>query len=127
MEEAAKVVGAAGGHARLRSGDGAFFAALGRGGVVGKEFDLDALATDYSGYLAAAPTLMPPIEAELERLARLAFADLLEFDLVEVEWKDGRRRPETVVRCGLLLGFPPATSAALILGDHRLPGGYTNY
>jgi|GEM_PF-4156159 len=127
VDQAARLVEKAGGTVRIKRCEGVYFGNLGQSGTIREAFDLDALLADYVGYLAAAPDLIPPIALELERLAPLAFTNLLDFGLVEVEWQNRRRLPETVVRCGLLLGYPPQTSAALILGDHGLPGGFTNY
>jgi hypothetical protein len=131
---AARLIEESGGQVEV---DGGHLAG-GIAGTVGQTFDLDALYADYEDYLAASltvfPDLLPAIQDELERLAPLAFADLLEFGLVEVSFRKapvaGRpfsRTPASLVRCGLLLGYPIASTAALILGDHGLPGGYTNY
>lgn len=130
MEEACRQVKAAGATGRLihyrTGGTGAMLAVS---GTIGDSFDLSALAADYADYLALDPALADDVAAELERLAPLEFSSF-DFGRVEVEFLPGeglKRRAGSLARCGLLLGYPIASTAALILGDHGLPGGYTRY
>ncbi len=132
IEQALEVVRASGGHGRVifeGIGDKHYGAVVTISGTVGSTFDLAALAADYQAYLAAAPALAAEVVSELERLSPLFFGDF-DFEDVEVEFIPGsgnKRRPGSLARCGLLLGYPVATTAALILGDHDLPGGHTRY
>jgi hypothetical protein len=101
-------------------------------GQIGTMFDLPALASDYAQYLSPAqPAVREPalaaIDAELARLAPLSTGDLLDFldciEALDMVWGgDGAahiekcsRAAASYVRCGLLLGYPPATTAAMIL------------
>lgn len=129
MEKACRQVEVVGGTGKLihyqSGGTGAMLAVA---GTVGESFDLDALTADYGDYLAADPTLAADVREELARLASLDFSSF-DFGRVEVEFLPGTgvRRAGSLARCGLLLGYPIASTAALILGDHGLPGGYTRY
>ena len=113
-------------------------------GVIDQTFDLDALRDDYDDYLSDAPgDLRKEIREELDRLAPMRFADLLDWYDVEVEFLRPRvvsfevwlkeqpvpawpvRCPGSLARCGLLLGYPIETTDALIRQDQGLkPGSY---
>lgn len=108
------------------------------GGLIGEMFDLSALMADYTAYLTgAAPPVLEEIQAELDVLSRANLNDYLNFRDVEVRYEKASkyhsstntyiRRPSTLVRCGLLLGYPVVTTASLILADLGLPGGYHTY
>lgn len=131
MEKAAALVEAAGGHSLIRRarayGETFAFCTLTVDGVIGESFDLQALALDYHDYLATGTGLAEQIERELARLAPLRFSDFFAFGDVEVSSRNGVRDPGSLARCGLLLGYPVETTAALILSDHRLPSGHTSY
>lgn len=131
VEQAIALVHTSGGHGRIAyqvAGCDAFEAIITINGTVGSVFDLAALIADYQDYLAAGPRLAADVANELQRLSPQAFTDF-DFNRVEAEWTStpNQRRPGSLARCGLLLGYPVATTAALILGDHGLPGGYTQY
>lgn len=129
MDEALETMRKSGGHACVSREAvlGEYGAMVSIDGTVGSVFDLAALSADYEAYLAASPALASQVLRELERLAPMRFADF-NFDTVEVERIAGsevKRRPGSLARCGLLLGYPVATTAAMILADHGLPGGYS--
>jgi hypothetical protein len=129
MRQALDLVRNSGGHGRITYDGERCGVVVTIAGTVGSTFDLAALSADYETYLAAAPALAVEVASELERLSPLFFADF-DFRGVEVEHGPGsgdKPRPGSLARCGLLLGYPVATTAALILGDHDLPGGYTHY
>lgn len=100
-----------------------FFVSAAVPGVIADLFDLDALLADYHSYLAeAAHDAVEDIEREISRISRRSPCDFLDFGKVEVSWIGGRRTPGELARCGLLLGYPVETTAALICGDLGLPG-----
>lgn len=76
-------------------------------------FDLDALASDYSAYLADAPSAaVAEVHAAIRRLAPKRFTDLLDFGLVGY-----LKRPADYVRAGLLLGYPVGSTVAILRQD----------
>lgn len=87
--------------------NGGVFVCLSHRGTLGGLFDLDALARDYRGYLAHVPEWAEGVVAELT----LARGVRLE------EFAEGGRpflgKPLSV--CGLLLGYPVWSTAALVL------------
>lgn len=93
-------------------------------GIVGgvrREFDLDALAADYRDFTRlAGPDVGDQIEDELRRLGRRRFADCLTFIDVETDFT-----PAAYARCGLLLGYPPETTAAMIGQGLGIEGCWT--
>jgi hypothetical protein len=115
LEQAMKVVRRSGGHGDVffhvaEHDQGAAMITI--AGTVGATFDLPALAADYEAYLAAAPALAAEVARELERLSPLSFAEL-DWLGVRVEMPPETRRAGSLARCGLLLGYPIATTAAL--------------
>lgn len=93
------------------------------GGRVSERFDLDALMDDYSDYLIGAPhAVLKSIEVELNRIGTKNLRDFLKFRDVEVGPK---RTPAELARCGLLLGYPIASTAACIRVGLGMSGGHT--
>jgi hypothetical protein len=92
-------------------------------GRIGELFDLRALLNDYAEYLAVAGeagnSALHDIERELARIQRMLLSRFLDFNEVD---SDGS--PGGYARCGLLLGYPPETTAALILGNVLEAPGY---
>lgn len=100
-----------------------FFVSAAVPGVINEMFDLDSLLADYHAYLTEAPReAIEDIEREIGRISRRSPCDFLDFAKVEVSWVGSRRRPGELARCGLLLGYPVETTAALICGDLGLRG-----
>jgi hypothetical protein len=108
-------------------------------GIVGELFDLAALKSDYEQYLLPLDDVrrtgaLDAITAELDRLAPLHTRELSSFlDHIEVCVHAGpgstdEKRAEhaaAYVRCGLLLGYPPCTTAAMILAVYEVsPYGF---
>jgi hypothetical protein len=108
-------------------------------GIVGELFDLAALKDDYGRYLlplddARRTGALDAIAAELDRLASLHTRGLSSFlDHIEVrvhagpESSDQKRAEHAAdyARCGLLLGYPPCTTAAMILAVYEVaPYGF---
>jgi hypothetical protein len=86
------------------------FCSAGIPGRVGRQFDLDALVADYRELTAEAGALVgAQIAAELRRVGARAFADCLSFGDV-----DSDLTPAGWARCGLLLGYPVETTAAIV-------------
>lgn len=97
--------------------DGMFGLTL--GGRIGEVFDLDALLADYEAWLADAPRTLGLVEGELQYLADYDLADFADFCVIE----DHKRPIVTLVRCGLLLGYPVDSTVALIRQRVGLSGG----
>jgi hypothetical protein len=99
------------------------FCSAGIPGVVGRQLDLDALVADYRELTAeAGPLVGGQIAAELRRIGRRAFADCLSFRDV-----DSDLTPAGWARCGLLLGYPVETTAAIIGTVLRIGGCWTGH
>ncbi|MDX6549093.1 MAG: hypothetical protein QOG33_2643, partial [Gaiellales bacterium] len=85
-------------------------------GRIGELCDLDALRRDYREYLAVAgkhgSSALREIERELLYLERKQVSHFLGLDGVGSDCS-----PAGYVRSGLLLGYPPETTAAIILGN----------
>lgn len=93
-------------------------------GVVGEMFDLDALCADWRRYLEPAgeraEVAHARLVAEAERIAPMSMETFLDFGAVEVTRSADPRAPFAPepydwMRCGLLLGYPPESSAAYAL------------
>jgi hypothetical protein len=97
------------------------FCSAGIPGRVGRQFDLDALVADYRELTADAGALVgAQIAAELRRVGVREFADCLSFRDV-----DSDLTPGGWARCGLLLGYPVETTAAIIGTVLRIRGCWT--
>jgi hypothetical protein len=91
------------------------------GGRIGEVFDIPALTADYDAYLAdVSRGVRSAIAAELLRIASMDLTAFLEFEVTGGQ----RRMAASLARCGLLLGYPVASTAALIRVDLGLPGGH---
>jgi hypothetical protein len=94
------------------------FCSAGVPGQVGRQLDLDALIADYRELTSEAGVIVgAQIAAELRRIAPRAFADCLSFTDVESDLT-----PAGWARCGLLLGYPVESTAAIIGAVLRMEG-----
>lgn len=95
-------------------------------GYVHERFDLDTLTADYRLLLApAGGQIADAVARELDRIAHADLSLFCEFTHVEVSAAAHRRDGDGAAeyaRCGLLLGYPHLTSAALILDRLGIPG-----
>lgn len=86
------------------------FCSVGVPGRVRSQFDLEALIADYRELTAEAGTRVGgEIAAELYRIGYREFAGCLNFEDVETDFT-----PAGYARCGLLLGYPVETTAAMM-------------
>lgn len=93
------------------------------GGVARDLFDLDALIADYTAiYADASADVMRSVEREVSRIAPMDLRDLCEFRKVDACWY-GSDMPGSAARCGLLLGYPIESTAAMVRLYLGLPGG----
>lgn len=88
-------------------------------GCIGESFDLP----DYYRWLAFAPHLRSAVRAEIDRLSTLHFSALADMRLIDA----GYITPASLVRSGLLLGYPPAITISWILMDAGVPGCGNNF
>jgi hypothetical protein len=129
-EQAMAVVRESGGVAVQYREDAPGLIAITIDGVIGETFDLDALQRDYDAWCSRirAPgrraEVTEDIRAELTRLRPMRFSDFADFGKVIPRVHPDRdgHEPGGWVRCGLLFGYPPATTAALVLRDAGVPG-----
>jgi hypothetical protein len=111
-------------HQHTGEGWSCWFTSASQVGPVGEHFDIDALIADYKAYLSSHPSVAEVVAEELGRIRRSDMSSFLEFSDVEVELGLGPKTPVIgqYARCGLLLGYPAWSTAALIGAQLGLSG-----
>jgi len=110
--------------------DACWFTAVSQTGRIEECLDIEALSADYQAYFADYPEVSADIDQELMEVGRLDISCFLDYHAAVVDFPGIQEKEKDVgaefARCGLLLGYPVWSTAALIGTYLQLPEYATN-
>lgn len=93
---------------------------IGIPGRIGEVLNIALLKEDYHWWchwlpLSQRGVIESKLMEQLTQMEQRYFYEYARFKDIEGEWGNRKCKYETWIRCGLLLGYPPATTASLLL------------